>query len=357
MLVDIPALRLHGQRISSPGPATPADLVRHLGAVQAQEYPFARWALGLRLGPAWTDARIEQAFADGSILRTHVMRPTWHFVAAEDIAWMQRLSAPRVRTAMSSYLRKQGMDAKLLNRCVAIFERALQGGAFLTRVELGQHLARARITLTPMQLGFVAMHAEIEGIICSGPRRAKQFTYALISTRAPHQRQLDGDQALAELARRFLRSHGPATVRDFVWWSGLKTIDARRGLAIIEARRFAQDGVTYCSTADGQRGSASGVQLLPIYDEYLVSYRDRVAVPHGPPSIRRGSRLVPFRHALVIDGQVAGTWRPEPGDGGPVVVVTAMRPLSRAERNRVEAAIVRYGQFLAVPVAASVTSG
>ncbi len=116
------------------------------------------------------------------------MRPTWHFVAAEDIGWMQRLTAPRVRTAMSSYLRQQGMDVKLLTRCATIFERALAGGVFLTRVELGQRLARARISLTPMQLGFVAMHAEIEAIICSGPRRGTQFTYALIGERAPHQR-------------------------------------------------------------------------------------------------------------------------------------------------------------------------
>lgn len=357
MLADIPALRLHGQRITTAGPPTPADLVHHLGAVQAQEYPFAKWALGLRLGPAWSDARIEQAFAAGSILRTHVMRPTWHFVAAEDISWMQRLCAPRVRTAMSSYLRKEGMDARLLNRSVAIFERALQGGTFLTRVELGQQLARARIALTPMQLGFVAMHTEIEGIMCSGPRRGKQFTYALTTTRAPRQRQLDGDEALAELTGRFLRSHGPATLRDFVWWSGLKTIDARRGFAIIEASHFEQESVTYYSVAQEQRGSASGVHLLPIYDEYLVSYRDRVAVPHGPSSLRHGSTLVPFRHALVIDGQVAGTWRPEAGDEGPVVVVTAMRRFSRDERNGIEAAIAGYGRFLGVPVSAAVNLG
>jgi hypothetical protein len=355
LTLDIPALRLHRQRIARPSRTTPAGIVRHLGAVQAQEYPFAKWALALRLAPGATDDQIEQAFADGSILRTHVMRPTWHFVAAEDIGWMQRLTAPRVRTAMSSYLRPHGMDAKMLHRCLAIFERALEGGTFLTRVELGQRLARARISLTPMQLGFVAMHAEIEAVICSGPRRGKQFTYALIGERAPYQRQLTGDEALEELTRRFLRSHGPATVRDYVWWSGLKTADARRGMAMAAATSAEQDGVTYWSIGREGRGSASGVHLLPIYDEYLVSYRDRVAVPHGPSYIRCGSTLVGFRHALVIDGQVAGTWRPHPGGNGLAVVVTPMRQLSRDERRGIDAAVARYGRFLNLAVSVAVT--
>ena len=356
MTVDIPALRLHRQRIARPGDTTPAEIVRHLGAVQAQEYPFAKWALALRLAQGITDAGIEQAFAEGSILRTHVMRPTWHFVAAEDIGWMQRLTAPRVKTAMSSYLRHHGMDTKMLHRCAAIIERALEGGMFLTRVELGQRLARARLSLTPMQLGFVTMHAEIEGIICSGPRRGKQFTYALIGERAPDQRQLTGDEALEELTRRFLRSHGPATVRDYVWWSGLKTADARRGFAMVTAKSFEQDGVTYWSITRERRGPALGVHLLPIYDEYLVSYRDRVAVPHGPSYIRGGSTLVSFRHALIVDGQVAGTWRPEAGSDRPAVAVTAMRQLSREERRGIDAAVARYGRFLDLEVSATVTS-
>ena len=350
MPVDIPALRLHNQRIVGSQLTTPADIVQHLGAVQAQEFPFAKWGLALRLGSEITEAVVEQAFASGSILRTHVMRPTWHFVAAEDIGWMQRLTAPRVRTAMSSYLRTHGMDARLLNRSTTIFARALEGGAFLTRGELGDRLARARIMLTPMQLGFVAMHAEIEGIICSGPRRGKQFTYALISERAPQQRQLDGDQALEELTRRFLRSHGPATVRDYVWWSGLKTGDARRGFELVRAKSFEQGGVTYWSTSRERRTPAEGVHLLPIYDEYLVSYRDRLAVPHGPSQVRSGATLVPFRHALVIDGQVAGTWRPETRDAAIVVVVTAMRRLTADERDGIDAAVARYGRFLGAAV-------
>jgi hypothetical protein len=324
--------------------------------VQAQEYPFAKWALGLRLGSGSTDRDIEQAFAEGSILRTHVMRPTWHFVAGEDIIWMQRLTAPRVRTAMSSYLRQHGMDAKLLIRCAAIFERALEDGGSLTRTELGQRLSRSRINLTPPQLGFVTMYAEVEAIICSGPRRGKQFTYALISLRAPRQRRLQGDEALEELTRRFMRSHGPATVRDYVWWSGLKTGDARRGLEMAEAKRFQQDGVTYWSTARERRGSALGVHLLPIYDEYLVPYRDRLAVPHGPSLIGSGDTAVPFRHALVIDGQVAGTWRPEPKRGGIAAVVTAMRNLTVRESDDIHAAVARYGQFLDVPVSTSLRS-
>lgn len=357
MPVDIPAQRLHSQRIARPRRSTPAEVVAHLGAVQAQEYAFAKWALGLRLGARTTETEIEQAFADGSILRTHVMRPTWHFVAAEDIGWMQRLTAPRVRTAMSFYMRYHGIDVKLLTRCATLVEKALGGGVRLTRAELGQRLARARIPLNPSQLAFVAMHAELEAIICSGPRRGKQFTYALVSERAPHQRQLRDDEALAELTMRFIRSHGPATVRDLVWWSGLKTVDARRGLDMIKAKSFELNGVTYWSTGRAPAGSSDGVHLLPIYDEYLVSYRDRVAVPHGPSTVRRGSAAVPFRHAVVIDGQVAGTWTVERRGGATVVAVTPMRTLTTRERDGLASASLRYGRFIGAPVSMSLTPG
>ncbi len=168
---------------------------------------------------------------------------------------------------------------------------------------------------------------------------------------------MEGDEALAELTRRFLRSHGPASVRDYVWWSGLKTGDARRGLDMIKAKRFEQHGVTYCSITREAPAPADGVHLLPIYDEYLVSYRDRVAVPHGPSTIRRGVTAVQFRHAVVIDGQVAGTWTVERRRDATVVAVTPMRDVTARERRGIEAASLRYGRFLAAPVSVSVTPG
>ncbi len=352
---SIPERRLSNQHITRPIRGRPADIVARLGAVQAQEYPFAKWALALRLAGAASDADIEGAFEDGQILRTHVMRPTWHFVAAPDIVWMLELTAPRVHLTMASYLRRHALDTRLLRRATAIVERALGGRQHLTRAELRTTLARAGITLTALQMSFVTLYAELERVTCSGPRRGTQFTYALISERATRLRQLSRDEALGELAGRFFRSHGPATVRDFVWWSGLKTADAKRGLDIIRATSFQENGVTYWTAGRARAAAAPerpDVQLLPIYDEYLVAYRDRAAVPHGPGHVSSAAQTVTFQHALVIDGRVAGTWRT--GRHRSDVAVTMLRPLSRAERRALGAAAERYGRFLGSPVSLSV---
>ena len=282
---------MHNQCITRTRRWRPADLVAWLGAVQAQEYPFARWGLALRLPDGTTDAEIERAFDTGRILRTHVMRPTWHFVTPADIGWMLELTAPRVHRAMASYTRRLELDTVTLTRATRVFERTLEGGHYLTRAELGAHLRRAGLAATGIRLALVTLYAELEGVICSGPRRGKEFTYALLSERAPRPRRLRPDEALAELARRYFASHGPATIRDFVWWSGLRTADAKRGLEMIRARCEVVNGHTYWTVGRTPAGELRPriAELLPIYDEYLVAYRDRVAVPHGPGTIEAGA--------------------------------------------------------------------
>jgi hypothetical protein len=330
--------------------------VAWLGAVQAQEFGPAKWALGLRLPPTSTDAAVQTAFDAGLILRTHVMRPTWHFVASSDIRWMLELTAPRVHQTLSHYRRKLGLDDRLCTRATAVFERALDEP--LTRVELGSHLARARITTKGIPLAMLTIYAELEGVICSGPRRGKHQTYARLADRAPDARRLPRDEALAEMTRRYFRSHGPATIRDFVWWSGLTTPDTKRGLEMIGAKPHPVDGCTYWQVEGESRGaSVSGsLHLLPIYDEYLVSYRDRVAVPHGPtkvPSRSRGAVL--FQHALIIAGQVAGTWRTGQTGSAASIEVVPLRKLTRIERDWLDTAVARYSRFLGALVAVSIS--
>jgi hypothetical protein len=342
--VNIPGLRLANQGISSPRGESVQQLVARLGAVQAQEFPFAKWGIGLRLKDV-RDADVEAAFTAGQILRTHVMRPTWHFVAADDIVWMLELTAPRIQVAMRSYMQHQGLDRARMRRALATVERALDGGKHLTRAELGAHLRGKGLDFTPMQLGFVTMLAEIERLVCSGPRRGKAFTYASLPERAPGARRLAADEALATLAGRFFASHGPATAKDFVWWSGLRTADARRAIDIAGLRSAERDGLIYWrpDAPPPRRSSAAGVHLLPVYDEYLVAYRDRLAVPHVPA----GGRDLPvtFRHALVIDGQVAGTWTVTRASARQTLRVTPSRRLSRLERERLEAAAGRFERF------------
>src|SRR6185503_4235399 len=218
------------------------DVVSWLGAVQAQVYGDAKWALGLRMRRS-TDARIEAAFSEGSILRTHVMRPTWHFVAPADIRWMLALTAPRVRAAMASYSRKLELDATVLRRSQRAMVRALRGGRQLTRQELRSVLARAGVRADGVQrLAHIVMQAELDAVICSGARRGNQFTYALLDERVPMVRARSRDDSLAELARRYFTSHGPAQLHDFAWWSGLSVGDACAGLATVE-RELAREAI------------------------------------------------------------------------------------------------------------------
>jgi hypothetical protein len=344
--VAITDQRLHNQRITRPGPKGPEKLVAWMGAVQAQEYGPAKWGLAVRSPRGTTDAAVERAIEDGRILRTHLLRPTWHFVTAADIRWMLELTGPHVHRTMSSYDRQLGLSAEVMTRATEVIERALGDRQYLTRRELGAHLERAGLPGRSRELAHIAMYAELEGVICSGPRRGKQFTYALLAERAPGARRLPRDEALAELAKRYFRSHGPATIRDFVWWSGLKTADARRALEMNPARSHEVDGIRYWTIgrSAGRDSGRSTVHLLPVYDEYLVAYRDHQAVPR--PAYVLGS----FQHALVIAGQVAGTWRTLPGEKGLVVSVTALRRLTRAERRGLAEAVERYEKFLGVGV-------
>ena len=345
-------LRLRNHRITKPGPAGPEKLVKWMGAVQAQEYGPAKWGLGLRLSGSTTDAAIERAIDQGRILRTHVLRPTWHFVTPADIRWMLELTGPRLHQRMAPYDRVLGLHAKLMTRAVSVIERALGEHRYQTRRELGAELGRTRLPAKSMELAHIMMYAELEGVICSGPRRGKQSTYALLSDRVPAARSLPRDEALAKLTRRYLRSHGPATLRDFVWWSGLRTADARRGLEMIPAKSLEVGGINYWTVGGspfplGQRKSA--VHLLPIYDEYLVSYRDHRVVPR-PAYVLGG-----FQHALVISGQVAGTWRTTRTPTGVTLVAEPARRLSTGERRGLAREVTRYQRFLGVPVSLSIS--
>src|SRR6266571_3866 len=234
--LNIAHRRLHNQHITRRTLETPQALVEWLGAVQAQDFAAAKWALGLRLQGV-TDEDIEQAFTDGAILRTHVMRPTWHFVSPADIRWLLALTAPRVNTVNASWYRKLELDDALFLSSNAVLAKALQGGKQLTRPELVSVLQQAGIaTGDVLRFTYIMIRAELDGIVCSGARQGKQFTYALLDERAPQARTLDHDEALAEFARRYFTGHGPATLQDFVWWSGLSVADARAGLDMVKSQ-------------------------------------------------------------------------------------------------------------------------
>jgi len=352
LLSAIATQRLHNQLLTRAGLRRPEDVIKWLGAVQAQEYEPAKWALGIRMRDGSVDDTVERAFEGARILRTHVMRPTWHFVTPDDIRWLTELTGRRVQRLMSTYHRQLELDSGLLVRGTTIIERALRDRTHLTRNEIGERLKRASLSFDGLRLAHLAMYAELEGVICSGPRRGKQFTYALLAERAPNAARLPREEALATLARRYFTSHGPATIRDFVWWSGLTTADAKQGLEMNRARRLEIDGQTYWTIGPVPQGArrARRVHLLPIYDEYFVAYRDRHAVPHGPSLVPAGVNRVTFRHSLVVGGQIAGTWRTKRQAKTVVVDGCLLRRLTAREQRGLLEAVHHYERFLRTPV-------
>jgi hypothetical protein len=341
------AIRLQNQRIAGSSFTSAQDAVAWLGAVQSQEFWAAKWALGLRTN-GLTEADVEREFSDGHIVRTHILRPTWHFVAAADLRWMLSISGPRVQATTSYYYRKHGMTAALLARSQKVFARALEGGVALTRTELGHGLARARVALFDNLLAHLVMHAELEGLICSGPRRGKQFTYMLLDDRVPPAKRPAREQALAELARRYFTSHGPAKIQDFVWWSGMTVRDAKIALEALAGAIVAEtfEGETYWMAPSSlpARRAADTVDLLPIYDEYLIAYRDRRAIAEPMPA-DHGIQHDIFAHYLMIDGKVAGSWRKREVGETIDIAVKPYRALSRPQLRAARGIADRLASF------------
>lgn len=354
--LEIARQRLHNQHITQREIETPQKLVEWLGAVQAQDFAGAKWALGLRLQGV-TDEDIEQAFSAGAILRTHVMRPTWHFVSPADIRWLLALTAPRVQQTMASYNRKLELDEAAFRCTNELLAKALRGGKQLTRDELAAALRQAGIpTEGEQRVTFIMMRAELDGVICSGARRGKQFTYALLAERAPQARTLARDEALAELTRRYFSSHGPATAQDFAWWSGLTLTDVKAGLALASSHLQQEmiDGQTYWYSYSMPSAPLPDVartaHLLPDYDEYTVGYTDRSTIfdtAHTSKLDPRGGLLM---NTMALDGQIVGNWKRTFKKNSMVIAANPFIALSSAETRLFAASANRYGEFFQMPV-------
>jgi hypothetical protein len=314
--------RLHNQRLAASPFDDPADLVRWMGAVQAQDYAGALWAIGLRTRNA-TERMIERAIANRAIVRTWPMRGTLHFTAAEDARWMLDLLAPRVVAASTARLeREYGLDQRTLARSREV-------------------VARARLA-----------H---DGLICYGPREGKQQTLALLDEWIPGGKRPARDEALAELARRYFTSHGPATVNDFAWWSGLLLTDAADGLALATGHlvSFGLADRTYWAAPSAPADDSSRrAYLLPAFDEYTVAYRDRDMLgesAHGRPA----TGMDILRPAIVVRGRVKGSWTRTIAKHTVTVRLSPFTRLPAPARRAVSAAGRRYAAFLELPAVAS----
>lgn len=322
-----------------------------LGAVQAQDFAGAKWSLGLRLKKA-RDADVERDFNEGRILRTHLLRPTWHFVARDDIRWLLALTAPRVRQASASMYRQLGLDGAVFKRSNDALAKALAGGRQLNRAELRGVLGRVRVaTAGELRMSYLLMRAELDGVVCSGGRQGKQFTYALLDDRAPSSKLPTRDEALAELARRYFCSRGPATVHDLAKWSGTTVADARRGLESVKSglQNEAIDGQSLWFSAPvvQAKTTAHTAYLLSVYDEFVSGYKDRRAVVTDEIAARLKSLGNALTHMLVVGDQIVGSWKPVLEKETALVRASPLISLSATETRALTKAARKYAEFLA----------
>ena len=349
-MTSIAARRLRAQRLTGKPFGSPVEAVRALTAVQSQDYGGGKWALGLRTKGV-TETALDRLFDEGAILRTHVLRPTWHFVLPEDICWLLDLTGSRITRSLAGRHRELELDAKVVARAEAAFAAALAGGHHLTRPELGEVLRHARISPEGQRLPHLLMHAELDGLITSGARRGKLHTFALLEERAPMARRLDRAGAVAELTLRYFKRHGPAQLQDFAWWSGLTVADARAGIAgagkSLEHQTIG--GKEYWFGAEAARArDASGIaHLLPNWDEYTVAYRDRSEVMHAA---RLHDSFYTLSNVVLVGGRIRGAWRRTPGRNGVSVDVRTLDRFEPLETVALEEAGRRFGRYLERPV-------
>ncbi len=345
---NIATRRLCHQHVDGKKLKTPAEVVSHMGAMQAQDFAMVKWALGARL-PGTGEDEIMQAFNAGKIIRTHLLRPTWHLVIPDDIYALLHLTAPRIRSSAGSRHRQLEIDEKLVNKCNDIFIAALRDHKHKTREELMKILESKGVKIDSARASHLMFCAELDGIVCSGEMRNKQQTYALLEERVPPRSKIDPDEALVRLSSKYFSSHGPASAADFSWWSGLPLSMARKGIEMIKKELAAEtyEGIGYWSRpGDSDCSDAPSVHLLPAFDEFLISYRDRSAALnkiHHPKAVSNNGI---FRPIVVINGQIEGIWKKTTRGKSVILELSMFSPLKKKMMPLLKEASEKYADFL-----------
>ncbi len=348
-LYDIPQLRLANQKISSTAFTTPEEVVSWMGAMQAQDYLMSLWAVGLRTKNC-TEKDVEQAIAKRKIVRTWPMRRTLHFVAAEDVHWMVRLSSERIIKTYAAHMPQLGLSEEVISKARKIVIKALEGGKCKTRDEIYRLFGEEKIPTDQSRGIHILWRLGQEAVVCFGPREGKQQTFTLLDEWVPKKRLLARDEAIGSAVLRYFTSHGPATIADFSWWSGLTMTDAKNGITSVKSKLVEEviDGTSYWTGVSfGKAPKADGTYLLPSFDEYFISYKDRIAVidPKHIPEVNRGLNGM-FNPIIVVDGQIVGTWKREIQRDALIVFPHSFTSFSNADQNTIATKVQHYGVFL-----------
>lgn len=345
---DISTLRLCNQQISATNLKTVKELVGWMGAMQAQDYNQAKWAIGVRL-PHLTETQIESAFNQGEIFRTHLMRPTWHFVSADDIYWLLELTAKQIKSTTKSRKRDLGLTEGELIKSKEVLIKSMEGNRALTREELSDQLNLAGINTYEQRLPHILMDAEIDGIICSGGISGKKQTYALLEERVPVKKIFSKEESLALLAKKYFTSHGPATLPDFIWWSGLPVSDARKALEMNKTTLISEtidtDNYWFADSVNLLSSPPDSVYLLPAFDEYLISYKNRSAAITADHHTKAISNNGIFRPVIVVNGQISGLWKRTIKKDAVLIELDHFRVHNKKEIGLIEKAAETFGHF------------
>lgn len=347
-LSDISGIRLANQHISGNKLNTVKELVTDMGAIQAQDFAMAKWAIGLRLKNA-TEQLVDEALDKGDILRTHLLRPTWHIVSAEDIRWMISLSGPRIKASMKSRNRQLELTRSVFEKCNNIIKKALNGSRHLTREELITQLSQAKIKTDMNRASHILMEAELDGIICSGKSKQNKLTYALLDERVTDSKSLTREESLAKLAHTYFGSRGPSTVKDFAWWSGLSVTDAKIaiGFASRELEHTDINEQTYWfSNPIPRLKTKNTLYLLPTYDEYLISYADRSAILLSETHKAIISSYGIFRALVIVNNLITGIWTRSTRNNKVILEMKFFEQPDTGIRNLINKEAERFGRFM-----------
>jgi hypothetical protein len=346
--MNISSTRLINQHLIGKKFDSVQEAVEYFGAVQSQDFPASKWSLGIRLKNS-SNIRIDAAYNEGVILRTHIMRPTWHFVSPQNLIWMQKLTSSRVKTLMGHYNRRLELTDKVLAKSNTVIAKALQNHKFLTRQALKKVLESVGITTDVQRLAHLVIWAELDGLITSGPIREKQFTYALVQERIAKTKEISREESLSKLILKYFQSHGPAQIKDFAWWSGLSIKDVHEGISMVRSKlsNITLNGKIYWFLKDAKNieEEIQKVFLLSVYDEYFISYSDRSDMLE-----EQHRKVLPVGNALltsllIINGQVKGTWKRKINKNCVVFRLAPFKKINLKVKEAVEEETRKYAEF------------
>jgi hypothetical protein len=344
----IKSIRLQSQQLITPKFEKPKDLVAWMGAIQGQEYNMSKWAVGIRLANPSLQA-VDDAIRKGEILRTHLLRPTWHLVTPEDIRWMIMLSGKRIKPSLALIEKELGLGAKQFLGGIQSIEKMVERQN-LTRQEIITELEKTGITNATQSINAFTIYAEAEGIICSGVEKEGKHTYTLLEERVAPVKELNKDEALAKLAVMYFQSHSPATLNDFMWWSGLSITESRHAIELIKDRlivdsKESNDFYIHQSYSDIKE-TEDVLHFIPPYDEYLISYKVRTDVldlAHHPKAFTKYGIFYPV---IMHNGKVVGNWKKSTKKGETVIETSFFDKNYKIDKKLIKQAEERYKKFI-----------